>query len=125
MDIVVDSRENDQYELMTNKTWLKKSVFTCCCWLIEGGVITTKKFKEIVWISSEKYLPDGEEMFIGVGLGLIGMIIGFGGVIWVFVQKEDMGMILTKTVFRVQSRSPNRSIIRTGNMTQPYIFPVK
>jgi hypothetical protein len=49
--------------------------------LIEGGVITTKKLKEIVWISSEKYLPDGEEMFIGVGLGLIGMIIGFGGVI--------------------------------------------
>jgi hypothetical protein len=31
-------------------------------------------------------------------VGLIGMIIEFGGTNWVFVQRGDMGMILTKKV---------------------------
>ncbi len=39
-----------------------------------------RKLKEIDWISSEKYLLVGEEIFIGAGVVLIGMIIGFGGV---------------------------------------------
>jgi hypothetical protein len=38
-----------------------------------------RNLKEIGWISSEKYLLVGEEIFIGAGVGLIGMIIEFGG----------------------------------------------
>ncbi len=57
-----------------------------------------RNLKEIGWISSEKYLLVGEEIFIGAGVGLIGMIIEFGGTNWVFVQRGDMGMILTKKV---------------------------
>jgi hypothetical protein len=57
-----------------------------------------RKLREIVWISSEEFLPGGGEMFISVALWLIGMIVGFGEISWVFVQREDMGIILITKV---------------------------
>ncbi len=90
---------------------IEKYILTCCCWFIEGGVITNRELKKLLLISSKKYIPGGEEVLIGVGLVLIGMIIGFCGISCVFFHTDDIGMILTKRNSKVQCRLVKHSFL--------------
>jgi len=61
-------------------------------------VITNRELKKLLFISCQKNIPGGEEVLIGVGLVLIGVIIGFCGISCVFFHRDDIGMILTKKI---------------------------
>jgi len=75
---------------------IEKYILTCCCWWIVWEVFTKEEGKIFYFIWFQKYIPVGKEVLIGIGLVLINVTIEIGGVTWVFVHIDDIGIILTK-----------------------------